>query len=119
MNINVKTQVALDEYIADYISSRYLVLERAADEYIQAENELIIEATSVSDNFIDLATDGVTDEDIDNMIDSDIDVDMDPEDELIDNYFDDDDLLSSDIDAMLDLDPDVNELDFDDDEYYE
>ena len=108
---SVYQRVALDEYLADFISSRYLILERAADEYIQAENELMIEVTTVADNFVDLALDdGISGEDIDNMIDNDLDADMD-EYEVYDSDFDDDDDLSSDIDVMLDLEPEVNELD--------
>lgn len=108
----------LDEYMADFIESRFLVLERAVDEYIQAENELMIEATTTPDKFVDLAIDdGITGEDIDNMIDNDLDVDMEQEDEVYDGYFDDDDILSSDVDAILDLEPEVNELDFYEDDY--
>ena len=81
------------------------------DEYIQAENELMIEATTVADKFVDLALDdGISGKDIDNMIDNDLDTDID-EYEVYDGDFDDDDELSSDIDTMLDLEPEVNELD--------
>lgn len=107
---SINNTIALDEYLADFISSRYLCLERAVDEYIQAENELMIEGTTVSDNFIDLDLD-ISDEDIDSMIDSTLDIDEDYE--VADGDFDDDDILSSDIDAMLDLEPEVNELDID------
>lgn len=107
--LNSNTLTVLDEYLSDFISSRYLCLERAVDEYIQAEQELMIEGTSVSDTFIDLAMD-ISDDEIDNMIDNDIDVDI--EDDLVyDSDFDDNDILSSDIDAIMDLEPEVNELD--------
>lgn len=106
---NPNTTIALDEYLSDFISSRYLCLERAVDEYIQAEQEIMVEGTSVADTFIDLAMD-ISDEEIDNMIDNDIDADIE-EDEVYDSEFDDDDILNSDVDAMMDLEPEVNELD--------
>ena len=80
---------SLDEYLADFISSRYLCLERAVDEYIQAENELMLESESTVDRFIDLEMD-ISDDELDDMIDDDIDTN----DEY---YVDDDDYLDDDI----------------------
>ena len=109
---------SLDEYLADFISSRYLCLERAVDEYIQAENELMLESESTVDRFIDLEMD-ISDDELDDMIDDDIDTNdeyyVDDDDYLDDDYLDDD-ILISDVNAMLDLEPEVNELDDDDNE---
>lgn len=109
---------SLDEYLADFISSRYLCLERAVDEYIQAENELMLESESTVDRFIDLEMD-ISDDELDDMIDDDIDTNdeyyVDDDDYLDDDYLDDD-ILISDVNAMLDLEPEVNELDDDDSE---
>ena len=104
---------SLDEYLADFISSRYLCLERAVDEYIQAENELMIESESTVDRFIDLEMD-ISDDELDDMIDDYIDTN--DEYYVDDDDYLDDDILISDVNAMLDLEPEVNELDDDDSE---
>lgn len=136
MQTSAKTE--LNEYMSDFISSRYLCLERAADEYIQAENELSLEKTSEVDRFIDLEINIDDDVDIDNFtIDNDLSFDdldeesksfkdqlddleneiasgegLDDYDLLDDDEFENDQMMD-DINIVIDmeLEPDINELD--------
>lgn len=65
----------MDQYIKDVIDSRgLLIVERAVDEYIQAENEILVETETPADSFCDGC---ISDEEIGDMIDSLADDDVD------------------------------------------
>lgn len=105
----------MNEYIKEIIDSKHqLQLERAVDEYLQAERELIVEATSYIDDFVDNAIDDVDDVALDAMIDADANIDLGGEDVVNPIDFVDSSEMS-DIDTILDTDPEVMELDLDDD----
>lgn len=98
----------MDEYIANFTETRFLCLERAADEYIQITKELLSEATTTSDKCIDILFNGLTQEEIDEIIDSEPLEDLDYED--YDDEFDE--MENDDVDVIIDLelDPDVIEI---------
>lgn len=74
----------MDEIIASYIEGqRYICVERAVDEYIQASNDLLIESVSLSDKFVDLSIE----KDLDDMSEDELNSILDAEAE----YYDDDD----------------------------
>ena len=104
--INKKPEV--DEYIASVIeSSRYLALENAVDDYLSAEADLLIEATTAADRYVDDVIDSeglITGDDIDAIIDSEGEIFID------DEVFDDGDEELEDIHAILDLEPEVDTL---------
>ena len=108
--INTKKLPEVDEYIASVIeSSRYLALEEAVDDYLSAEADLLIEATTAADRYIDDVIDSeglITGEDIDAVIDSEDEIYIDDG----DNVFDDEDEELEDIHAVLDLEPEVDTL---------
>lgn len=93
--------ISIDEYIIDFQDNhRFLSLESAVDDIINASRELIIENTTVSDNTIDEFIDNMSDEEILDIIDDldleddygeEIDI-VDLEDEEMFSYIDDDDM---------------------------
>ena len=106
--INTKKLPEVDEYIASVIeSSRYLALENAVDDYLSAEADLLIEATTAADRYVDDVIDSeglITGNDIDAIIDSEEEIFID------DEVFDDGDEELEDIHAILDLEPEVDTL---------
>lgn len=120
----------MDEYIKDVIDSKkYLVLEKAVDEDLQAEQDLTVEVNTVAGKFVDSF---ITDEDMDccpfgeeetnTEIDELIaDAEEDPLLVCEPDTFSDDDGELSEINAVLDsdIDPEILELDVDDDLYFE
>ena len=109
---------SLNEYLQSFSNGQHLLLlERAADEYIQAEQELMIESTTTVDNFIDGFIDNeLSEEELDNLIDGIEEVDLQEEnDDFYPNDFVDDPEMS-DVDTILDLEPEVNELDIEEEE---
>ena len=102
------TNPRMDEYIANFTETILLCLERAADEYIQIDKELLSEATTTSDKYIDFIFNKLTQEEIDEIIDSEPLEDLDYE-----NYDDEfDEMENDDVDVIIDLelDPDIIEI---------
>lgn len=108
----------MDQYIKDVLDGRkQLMVEDAVDEHLQAEKELIVEATTVADNFIDNTIEGLSEEELDALIDGlveDIDIKADLAD--LEDPIDYTDGEMSDIDTVLDTEPEVMTLDFNDEE---
>lgn len=106
----------MDQYIKDVLDGRkQLMVEDAVDEHLQAEKELIVEATTVADKFIDNTIEGLSEEELDALIDGlveDIDIKADLAD--MEDPIDYTDGEMSDIDTVLDTDPEVMSLDLDD-----
>ena len=93
----------MDQYIKDVIDSRkMLIVEKAVDEYIQAQNEIIVESTTVADNFCDA---DISDEELGEIID---DLAGDLEDIPFDDEYYEEDLEVGD---SVQLSPEVEELD--------
>lgn len=106
----------MDQYIKDVIDGRhFLIVERAADEYIQAEKEILTESTTTVDSFVDGIIDGISQEDLDAIIDGDVSIDT-HGDDVVDPIDFIDSPEMADVDAILDTTPEVMELDFDDPE---
>ena len=116
----------MNDIMTDFLDDqRLLALERAADEYIQAENDIVTEAVTLGDKFVDLSLkqelDGMSEEDLNSELDSEAELlddeddyteDGEPvyEDELDDNEYDDTMPIDADIEALVD------ELDLEDGE---
>ena len=120
----------MDEYIKDVLDSKkFLVIERAVDEDLQADKELGLEVNTVVGKFIDGF---ISDEEIDGceLCEEELNGTLD---DLIDDAnvtditlyepdtFSDDDGELSEINQVLDsdIDPELLELDLDDDIYCE
>lgn len=130
---------SFDMIIEDVMNaSRDLIVEEAVDEYLLAEKDILIEATTSADKMVDLAIDAgyddesqylEDDEEINALIDSSITEDIadeedifqdtidecDEDDEFIDDIEDvtdyediDSYLEDDDIDSLIDGDPDFN-----------
>lgn len=120
----------MDEYIRDVIDSkRMLIVERAIDEDLQAEQELGIEVNTVAGKYVDgfISQDEIDgcqlcEEELNGTLDDLID---DAEGDELTLYepdtFADNDGELSDINAILDsdIDPELLELDADEDLYCE
>lgn len=104
----------MDEYIKDVLDSgKQLMVEDAVDEHLQAEKELIVEATTVVGKFIDNTIEELSEDELDALIDGeDVDIEADLAD--MEDPIDYTDGEMSDIDTVLDTDPEVMSLDLDD-----
>ncbi len=93
--------ISVDEYITDFQDNhRFLSLESAVDDIINASRELIIENTTVSDNTLDEFIDNMSDEELSDIISDlededdygeEVDI-VDLEDEEMFSYIDEDDM---------------------------
>lgn len=130
---------SFDMIIEDVMNaSRDLIVEEAVDEYLLAEKDILIEATTSADKMVDLAIDAgyddesqylEDDEEINALIDSSITEDIADEEDIFQNTIDECDededfiddvedvtdyedidsyLEDDDIDSLIDGDPDFN-----------
>ena len=102
------TNVSLNEYMVENFHS--LILEKAVDEYLQAENEVIVEGETFCDRMCDDYIEGLTQDEIDDFVNGDMeffDSDITPED-LYNNEIDDEviEMMNN-----IAIQPEVEELD--------
>lgn len=124
MNCNV----TVDEMVVDIMDSkRLLIVEEAVDEYLLAERDIMIEATTAADKMADLSIDAGYDDDsqfleddeevnafIDSAITDDIEGEEDIFQDTIDECDEDDDMIEDIEDVLTDYE-DLDELLEDDD----
>lgn len=124
MNCNV----SVDEMVVDIMDSkRLLIVEEAVDEYLLAERDIMIEATTAADKMADLSIDAgydddsqflEDDEEINAFVDSAITDDIEGEEDIfqdtIDECDEDDDMIEDIEDVLTDYE-DLDELLEDDD----
>lgn len=124
MNCNV----SVDEMVVDIMDSkRLLIVEEAVDEYLLAERDIMIEATTAADKMADLSIDAGYDDDsqfleddeevnafIDSVITDDIDGEEDIFQDTIDECDEDDNMIEDIEDVLTDYE-DLDELLEDDD----
>lgn len=135
MNCNV----SVDEMVVDIMDSkRLLIVEEAVDEYLLAERDIMIEATTAADKMADLSIDAgydddsqflEDDEEVNTFVDSAITDDIEGEEDIfqdtIDECDEDDDMIEDiedvltdyeDLDELLE-DDDINSLIYGDEDY--
>lgn len=135
MNCNV----SVDEMVVDIMDSkRLLIVEEAVDEYLLAERDIMIEATTAADKMADLSIDAGYDDDsqfleddeevnafVDSAITDDIEGEEDIFQDTIDECDEDDDMIEDiedvltdyeDLDELLE-DDDINSLIYGDEDY--
>lgn len=124
MNCNV----SVDEMVVDIMDSkRLLIVEEAVDEYLLAERDIMIEATTAADKMADLSIDAGYDDDsqfleddeevnafVDSAITDDIEGEEDIFQDTIDECDEDDDIIEDIEDVLTDYE-DFDELLEDDD----
>lgn len=124
MNCNV----SVDEMVVDIMDSkRLLIVEEAVDEYLLAERDIMIEATTAADKMADLSIDAGYDDDsqfleddeevnafVDSAITDDIEGEEDIFQDTIDECDEDDDMIEDIEDILTDYE-DLDELLEDDD----
>nr|DAW47734.1 MAG TPA: hypothetical protein [Caudoviricetes sp.] len=124
MNCNV----SVDEMVVDIMDSkRLLIVEEAVDEYLLAERDIMIEATTAADKMADLSIDAGYDDDsqfleddeevnafVDSVITDDIEGEEDIFQDTIDECDEDDDMIEDIEDVLTDYE-DLDELLEDDD----
>lgn len=124
MNCNV----SVDEMVVDIMDSkRLLIVEEAVDEYLLAERDIMIEATTAADKMADLSIDAgydddsqflEDDEEVNAFVDSTITDDIEGEEDIfqdtIDECDEDDDMIEDIEDVLTDYE-DLDELLEDDD----
>ena len=123
MNCNV----SVDEMVVDIMDSkRLLIVEEAVDEYLLAERDIMIEATTAADKMADLSIDAgyddsqflEDDEEVNAFVDSAITDDIEGEEDIfqdtIDECDEDDDIIEDIEDVLTDYE-DLDELLEDDD----
>lgn len=124
MNCNV----SVDEMVVDIMDSkRLLIVEEAVDEYLLAERDIMIEATTAADKMADLSIDAGYDDDsqfleddeevnafVDSAITDDIEGEEDIFQDTIDECDEDDDIIEDIEDVLTDYE-DLDELLEDDD----
>lgn len=120
--------ITVDEMIVDIMDSkRLLIVEEAVDEYLLAEKDIMIEATTAADKMADLSIDAGYDDDsqfleddeevnafIDSAITDDIEGEEDIFQDTIDECDDDDEMIEDVEDVLTDYE-DLDELLEDDD----
>lgn len=102
--------MSVDEIIANIMNAgRDLIVEDAVDEYLLAERDIMIEATTAADKMVDLSIDSgfddesqylEDDEEINAMLDEDIAEDIPGEDDIFQNTIDE---LNEDEDMIEDI----------------
>ena len=131
--------VSVDEMVVDIMDSkRLLIVEEAVDEYLLAERDIMIEATTAADKMADLSIDAGYDDDsqfleddeevnafVDSAITDDIEGEEDIFQDTIDECDEDDDMIEDIEDVLTDyedldelLEDDINSL-IDGDEDYD
>lgn len=119
MNCNV----SVDEMVVDIMNSkRLLIVEEAVDEYLLAERDIMIEATTAADKMADLSIDAGYDDDsqfleddeevnafVDSAITDDIEGEEDIFQDTIDECDEDDDMIEDIEDVLTDYE-DLDEL---------
>ena len=124
MNCNV----SVDEMVVDIMDSkRLLIVEEAVDEYLLAERDIMIEATTAADKMADLSIDAGYDDDsqfleddeevnafVDSVITDDIEGEEDIFQDTIDECDEDDNMIEDIEDVLTDYE-DLDELLEDDD----
>lgn len=124
MNCNV----SVDEMVVDIMDSkRLLIVEEAVDEYLLAERDIMIEATTAADKMADLSIDAGYDDDsqfleddeevnafVDSAITDNIEGEEDIFQDTIDECDEDDDMIEDIEDVLTDYE-DLDELLEDDD----
>ena len=131
--------VSVDEMVVDIMDSkRLLIVEEAVDEYLLAERDIMIEATTAADKMADLSIDAGYDDDsqfleddeevnafVDSAITDDIEGEEDIFQDTIDECDEDDDMIEDiedvltdyeDLDELLE-DDDINSLIYGDEDY--
>ena len=124
MNCNV----SVDEMVVDIMDSkRLLIVEEAVDEYLLAERDIMIEATTAADKMADLSIDAgydddsqflEDDEEVNAFVDSAITDDIEGEEDIFQDTIDEcdeDDNMIEDIEDVLTDYEDLDELLEDDD----
>ena len=120
--------VSVDEMVVDIMDSkRLLIVEEAVDEYLLAERDIMIEATTAADKMADLSIDAGYDDDsqfleddeevnafVDSAITDDIEGEEDIFQDTIDECDEDDDMIEDIEDVLTDYE-DLDELLEDDD----
>ena len=120
--------VSVDEMVVDIMDSkRLLIVEEAVDEYLLAERDIMIEATTAADKMADLSIDAGYDDDsqfleddeevnafVDSVITDDIEGEEDIFQDTIDECDEDDDMIEDIEDVLTDYE-DLDELLEDDD----
>ena len=119
--------VSVDEMVVDIMDSkRLLIVEEAVDEYLLAERDIMIEATTAADKMADLSIDAgyddsqflEDDEEVNAFVDSAITDDIEGEEDIfqdtIDECDEDDDIIEDIEDVLTDYE-DLDELLEDDD----
>lgn len=102
--------MSVDEIITNIMNAgRDLIVEDAVDEYLLAERDIMIEATTAADKMVDLSIDSgfddesqylEDDEEINAMLDEDIAEDIPGEDDIFQNTIDE---LNEDEDMIEDI----------------
>ena len=124
MNCNV----SVDEMVVDIMDSkRLLIVEEAVDEYLLAERDIMIEATTAADKMADLSIDAgydddsqflEDDEEVNAFVDSAITDDIEGEEDIFQDTIgecDEDDEMIEDVEDVLTDYEDLDELLEDDD----
>ena len=124
MNCNV----SVDEMVVDIMDSkRLLIVEEAVDEYLLAERDIMIEATTAADKMADLSIDAgydddsqflEDDEEVNAFVDSVITDDIEGEEDIFQDTIgecDEDDEMIEDVEDVLTDYEDLDELLEDDD----
>lgn len=120
--------VSVDEMVVDIMDSkRLLIVEEAVDEYLLAERDIMIEATTAADKMADLSIDAGYDDDsqfleddeevnafVDSVITDDIEGEEDIFQDTIDECDEDDEMIEDVEDVLTDYE-DLDELLEDDD----
>lgn len=103
--------VCVNEMMADVLDGqRCYLVEKAVDEYLAAEQDLLSEATTAADKMVDLAIEDTPEDiEIDDFIDSYIEEDIEGEDDLLQDTMEEEGLydkkdLVEDIEDVVDPD---------------
>lgn len=120
--------VSVDEMVVDIMDSkRLLIVEEAVDEYLLAERDIMIEATTAADKIADLSIDAgydddsqflEDDEEVNAFVDSVITDDIEGEEDIFQDTIgecDEDDEMIEDVEDVLTDYEDLDELLEDDD----
>lgn len=120
--------VSVDEMVVDIMDSkRLLIVEEAVDEYLLAERDIMIEATTAADKMADLSIDAgydddsqflEDDEEVNAFVDSVITDDIEGEEDIFQDTIgecDEDDEMIEDVEDVLTDYEDLDELLEDDD----
>lgn len=120
--------VSVDEMVVDIMDSkRLLIVEEAVDEYLLAERDIMIEATTAADKMADLSIDAgydddsqflEDDEEVNSFVDSVITDDIEGEEDIFQDTIgecDEDDEMIEDVEDVLTDYEDLDELLEDDD----